>query len=98
MALLVIRDENHRIHGAVAWELVIYPRKKCVRVVCLGGDGFDGWKVVLNETLKKIAERTASDAIEAYVRRGLVPKMQDVGYRETYVGMELWARAQAPTP
>lgn len=85
MRLYVVR--NPLICGAVTCEVVQYVRKKAIRVVTLGGDNFDAWKKPLNDALLQWAAQIGADGIEAYVRKGLVSKLEDIGYRQTYVGV-----------
>ncbi len=85
MRLFVIR--NPLICGAATCEVVQYVRKKAVRVVTLGGENFDAWSETLNNAMLDWASKVGADGIEAYVRKGLVKKLEKLGYHQTYVGM-----------
>lgn len=85
MRLFVVKQPH--IVGAATCEVVQYARKRAVRVVTLGGDDFDAWKGKLHEVLCNWAKEIEAAGIEAYVRRGLVEKLEDLGYSQTYVGM-----------
>lgn len=85
MYLWVIR--GRLICGACVCEVAQYVRKHMIRVVTLGGDNFDAWGGKLDEALQLWAERIGASGVEAYVRKGLVPKLEALGYRQIYVGM-----------
>jgi len=85
MYLFVVR--RPLICAAATCEIVQYPRKKAIRVVTLGGENFGEWGAVLNDVLLAWAERIKADGIEAYVRAGLVTKLEQLGYKQIYVGM-----------
>ena len=73
--------------GAATCEVVQYPRKKAIRVVTVAGKDFSDWRSQLQDQILQWARRIKADAIEAYVRRGLVPQLEDLGYSQAYVGM-----------
>lgn len=75
------------ICGAATCEVVQYTRKKAIRVVTLGGNDFVSWREPLHNALKEWAGRIKADGIEAYVRKGLVPQLEDLGFKQIYVGM-----------
>lgn len=75
------------ICGAATCEVVQYVRKKCIRVVTLGGGDFKLWKKPLNEELVKWAGNIGATGIECYVRKGMVPHLEELGYEQTYFGM-----------
>lgn len=87
MYLYVAR--NPLICGAVTVEVCQYARKKALRVVTLGGEDFTAWRPILNAELLKYAKSIGANGIEAYVRKGLVPGMEQEGYKQIYVGMWL---------
>lgn len=75
------------IIGAAVCEVVQYVRKKAIRVVTVGGQDFSDWRQPLTDELLVWAGKINADGIEAYVRRGLVPQLEQMGYAQTYVGM-----------
>lgn len=79
--------QNPRICGAATCEVVQYARKKAIRVVTVAGDRFDDWRAPLQAQLIDWAERIKADSIEAYVRKGLVSQLENLGYRQAYVGV-----------
>lgn len=79
--------QGRRVCGAATCEVVQYVRKKAIRVVTLGGQDFDSWRGPLNEALASWGKDIGADRIEAYVRKGLVLQLEQIGYRQTYVGM-----------
>lgn len=79
--------QRQTICGAVTCEVVQYARKKCIRVVTLSGEDFSDWVKPLQKALENWCEIIKADGIEAYVRKGLVPQLETLGYRQTYIGM-----------
>ena len=79
--------QGKKVYGAATCEVVQYVRKKAIRVVTLGGEDFDSWRNPLNEALTVWGKTIGADRIEAYVRKGLVLQLEQIGYRQTYVGM-----------
>lgn len=75
------------ICGASVCEVVQYVRKKAIRVVTIGGQDFPEWKSKLDEEFLRWAEIIKADGIEAYVRKGLVPGLEELGYKQTYSGV-----------
>lgn len=75
------------ICGAATCEVVQYARKRAIRVVTVAGENFDDWRKPLQEELVKWGRRIKADGIEAYVRPGLVPQLEGLGYRRVYVGV-----------
>lgn len=75
------------ICGASVCEVVQYVRKKAIRVVTLGGENFTYWKKPLDEELEKWGQMIGADCIEAYVRKGMVPHLEGIGYEQIYIGM-----------
>ncbi len=80
LQLWLISCEN-RIVGAVTTEIVIYPHRKHCRIITLAGTDFAGWIDLANSTLNAWATTQECDAMEAYVRKGFVPKLAPLGYK-----------------
>jgi len=72
--------------GAATCEVAQYPRKTAIRVVTVGGKDFE-WAKQLHDALLEWKERINADGIEAYVRKGLVPQLEALGYAQTYIGV-----------
>lgn len=79
--------QRRLICGAAVCEVVQYVRKKAIRVVTVGGEGFPDWRRPLLEQLTDWGGKINADGIEAYVRPGLVPQLKELGFAQTYVGM-----------
>lgn len=75
------------ICGAATCEVVQYARKKAIRVVTVAGKDFADWRQPLHDQIIDWGTRINADAIEAYVRAGLVPQLAELGYKQAYVGM-----------
>jgi hypothetical protein len=65
-------------------QIIIYPKCKVCRAVVLGGDGLDRWLEHVSG-IEKWALSKGCDKMEAYGRRGLAKKMEDIGYTNKYV-------------
>lgn len=79
--------QRKTIIGASTCEVVQYARKKAIRVVTLGGEDFEHWRQPLQQALIDWAGKIGADGIEAYVRKGLVPQLEGLGYSQAYTGM-----------
>lgn len=75
------------ICGAASCEVVQYARKKAIRVVTVAGENFADWRQPLQDQIVQWAGRINADSIEAYVRPGLVPQLEQLGYKQAYIGM-----------
>lgn len=77
-------SKEARIFGAVTTELVVYPHRKHCRVITLAGSDFANWVGIVDSGLTEWAKSHDCDAIESFVRRGLVPHMQPHGYKQKH--------------
>lgn len=73
--------------GAATCEVVQYAQKRVIRVVTLGGADFEDWKAQLHKSLTEWAKRIDADGIEAYVRKGMAKVLNELGYRQIYIGV-----------
>jgi hypothetical protein len=80
-------NSGERIVGAITTEIVQYPNKKHCRVITIAGSGFAEWVNLADTTLCTWAASQQCDAMETYVRRGFVPKLQPIGYKQKHVVM-----------
>lgn len=76
--------KNNRVVGAVTTEIVTYPQRKHCRIITLAGSGADEWTRGLDETLTEWAKTQGCQSMEAYVRKGYVPKLTQLGYKHKY--------------
>jgi hypothetical protein len=83
MQLWLITKET-KVAGAVTTELVIYPRRKHCRIITLAGTDFAGWIDLANSTLDAWGKEQGCDAMECYVRKGLVPRLAPLGYKHRH--------------
>lgn len=79
---LVARDS--RVIGALTTEIVNYPHRKHCRVITVAGSNFAEWIELADNTLCEFARAKECDALETYVRKGLVPKLSLIGYRHKH--------------
>lgn len=85
MQLWVLYNESEgQISMAGVTEIVNYPRTKVCRAVVLGGDGVDMWIQHISG-IEEWAKSMNCDKVEAYGRRGLAKKMEQIGYQNKYV-------------
>jgi hypothetical protein len=81
--LWLISKEN-RVVGAITTEIVVYPQCKHCRVITLAGSNFVEWVELADATLSEWAKEQGCNALESYVRKGLVPKMEPFGYKHKH--------------
>lgn len=81
--LWLVSREN-RVVGAVTTEIVVYPRCKHCRVITLAGSDFANWVDLADKTLSIWAREQGCNALESYVRKGLVAKMSPLGYKHKH--------------
>lgn len=77
-------SQDKRIYGAVTTELVIYPQRKHCRIITLAGSNFIEWVGLANATLDAWAKANGCTAMEAYTRKGFVPKLTPLGYKHKH--------------
>lgn len=81
--LWMIQKEN-RIVGAGTTTLVNYPQMRVCRIITLAGSEFDAWKDMAHMQIELWAESQGCEGVEAYVRKGFVPKLLEIGYKHRY--------------
>jgi hypothetical protein len=84
LRLLLVFD-GARIVAAATCELVQYPTMRRLRVVHLGGTGFDDWIAELDAALVNVARELECSSLEAFVRKGFVRKLADWRWKQRYV-------------
>lgn len=77
-------SEGERIVAAATTEIIIYPQRKHCRVATLGGSKAVEWTALLVATLEAWAKEQGCDALEAFVRRGFVPTLNEHGFKHMY--------------
>lgn len=77
--------EGDAIVGAVTTEVIDYPRKRALRVVTVGGEGWSNWGPELSQAMDQFAEKVKASEIEACGRRGWERKLPALGYAPVYV-------------
>lgn len=76
--------EGERVLGAASTEIVVYPQRKHARVITLAGSRAPEWTGLLDTILNDWARSQGCAAIEAFVRKGYVPKLMEYGYKHKY--------------
>lgn len=77
-------SKGTRVVGAGTTQIVCYPQMKVCRIVSLAGSEFDEWMDIAHMNLELWAESMGCTAMEAYVRKGFVPKLGQIGYKHRY--------------
>lgn len=76
--------KNSRVMGAGTTEIVLYPQMKVCRVITLAGTEFDAWRELALNIIRNWALEQDCQAMECYVRKGFVPKLQELGFKHKY--------------
>jgi len=76
--------KGSRIVGAGTTQIIIYPGLKACRVITLAGNNFDEWMGLCYVYMKEWAKAHGCTAMEAYVRKGFVPKLAELGFKHRY--------------
>lgn len=84
---LVKAYETGDILAVCVTQVVLYKRKKNLRVVALTGDGMEEWMDALDETLCYFGRAEGCSSIELVGRKGFVRRLKPLGYEEKYVLM-----------
>jgi len=74
---LWVAVEDGVMIAAVVSEFVIYPRKKIMRIVSLGGKGVDRWLEKLYAVIEATALSVGCTGLEAWGRKGWERKLKD---------------------
>lgn len=77
-------SEGALVIGAATTEVVVYPHKKHCRIITIAGSNFPAWMPLVDATLVEWGVELGCDALEAHVRRGLVPKLAPLGYKHLH--------------
>ena len=78
---------NDPISGVVVTEIEPYPRKTVLRVVALGGEGFDEWVSEVDDMLVKWAV-SMDMKIESTGRKGWTRRLAPLGWKQSSVTVE----------
>ena len=79
---LIVKD--NRVIAAATTEIVTYPQRKHCRIITLAGSSADDWTRALDVVLSQWAIEQGCKTLEAYVRKGYVPKLAQLGYKHKY--------------
>ena len=69
-----------RIVGVTVTRTIQYPRKKCLDVVFLGGEDWDGWREAMYDIVERWARDSGCEAIESFGRSGFARVFKERGY------------------
>jgi len=83
-AQLWMVSKGKRIVGAGTTQIVVYPTFKSCRIITLAGSEFDEWKDYAYAYLAVWARARGCGSVEAYVRKGFVPKLLEIGFKHRY--------------
>jgi hypothetical protein len=76
--------KGNRVVGAGTTQIVFYPQMKVCRIVTLAGTEFDNWMGMAHAYIEAWAISQQCQDMEVYVRKGFMPKLQDIGYKHRY--------------
>ena len=77
-------NRGNRVVAAITTEIINYPHRKHCRVITLAGSDFSSWVGLVDSTLAAWATELGCHAIESYVRKGLVAKLDAFGYKHKH--------------
>lgn len=83
MQLWMVANKT-RVVGAVTTEIVIYPRKKIIRVVTLAGNHFQEWFPAIEAMIEAYAIAHGCEGCEVLVRPGFTKKLGSHKFRKVY--------------
>jgi hypothetical protein len=72
--------KGNRVAGAGTTQIVLHPQMKVCRIITLSGDEFPEWMDFAHMNLEMWAVNQGCVGMEAFVRRGFVPKLREIGY------------------
>lgn len=81
--------EGQEVFGVVLTQFVQYPRKRCLDMTFIGGDGGMSWKDIMLDTLQHWAADNNCDSIESSGRAGWAKIFKDDGYSMLWQVYEL---------
>lgn len=73
-----------RIVGAGTTQIVVYPQMKVCRILTLAGSDFQEWMDFAHMNIEIWAQSMGCTGMEAFVRKGFVPKLIEIGYKHRY--------------
>lgn len=76
--------KESKVIGAGTTTIVNYPQMKVCRIITLSGSDFDDWYTMAHAQIELWAESQGCFDMEAFVRRGFVPKLAELGYKNRY--------------
>jgi len=86
---LWVAYEGSEFKGAVATNILIYPKRKLLSMVFCGGIKLNEWKKPMLILLQRFAKDMGCDGIESVGRRGWEKVFKDDGYKALWVTYEL---------
>ena len=83
-AQLWMIQNGNRVVGAGTTMIVDYPQMKVCRIITLAGSEFKEWKDMAHMQIELWAASQDCTGVEAYVRRGFLPQLLEIGYKYRY--------------
>jgi len=83
-AQLWMIQKEKRVVGAGTTMIIDYPQMKVCRIITLAGSDFKEWKDMSHMQIEMWAESQGCSGVEAYVRRGFIPQLLEIGYKYRY--------------
>ena len=89
MQLMAIVEDG-TVVGAIVTEVAVPPTGgKALRVVCLGGSGWDRWGEKVVDILKKWAGDIGANKVQLTGRKGWERKLRKLNWKVTSINMEV---------
>ena len=76
--------KNDLVKGAAVTQITVYPNMKVCRIITLAGSEFEQWRAFALNVLGMYAIHEGCEGVEAYVRKGFVPKLVELGFKHKY--------------
>lgn len=73
--------ESNRVVGAATTEIAHYPHQKFCRIITIAGSKFEEWVDDYLAEIQPWAKSQGCSNLQAYVRRGFVPKLLHYGFK-----------------
>ncbi len=77
-------SEGERVIGCFTTEIVNYPQKRHARIITIGGSRMKDWALQMDIIVCGWAKENGCAAVEAFVRKGFVPILANLGGKHQY--------------
>ena len=78
-------DENNAAEGALITRFEIYPLKRILNLMFIGGENIEAWHEELLETLERFAKENGCDGLEIVGRYGWKKFLKKFGWEASFI-------------